>query len=225
MAGLARAERVFKIKMMQKIVPLHAETFEELESLLKKVGSRADGIEIWLDELAQIPLWEEYLCEKMKDWRKMLGEKTWILGVCKNNPERIKILQKFLQDGGDFIDLDINQNTPDDVKLFNPEKLFLSFHDYENLPENLEEVLEQMQKFNPNIYKFAITPHSEEEIEKFLAFINNFPEDRKAIFTTMGALGSVGRIMISHTGKNWAGFFALDPEHKTASGQQILASK
>ncbi len=212
------------MNLMYKIVPLHVETFEELESLLRQVDVRADGVEIWLDELSQIPLWEEYLAGKIIDWRKILGDKTWLLGVCKSGDpaHRISVLKKFLQDGGDFIDLDIDQNTRAALREFPPEKLFLSFHDYENIPKNMNEILEQMKEVDPYVYKFAVTPHSEPEIEQFLDFINHFPEDQKAIFTTMGAIGSVGRIMIGHTGKNWAGFFALDAEHKTASGQLVL---
>ncbi len=211
---------------MKIITPVRPQSFKDLENLVKKIGNRADIIEIWLDEVCD----EEDFFEKFAD----LAKKTIVLflGVCKmseekgnfkgTTEERVEILRKFLGSGGDFVDMDVIRNPENLIKKLPSKKLFLSFHDFEGVPDDLNKILIQEQIFYPRIYKFAVTTNTEEELDNFLCFVRNFPKKHDGIFTTIGTLGTKGREKIAQTGRSWGGFYAVDEQSRTADGQQTL---
>lgn len=205
---------------MKVICPIRPRTFEEFESLVLKVNDRVDIVEVWIDRVTDV------FFEKFKDFEK---NNIQFLAVCKQSQEegefggtaleRIERLNNFLEAGGDFVDVDITQNRSKEIGEINPKKLILSFHDFRGV-SGLDEIFKQMKVYNPSLYKFAVTVNEEVELQQFMAFIEQFPRDKKAIFTTMGKLGTEGRIQIGI--KSWGQFFALDAESKTASGQMTL---
>ena len=221
---------------MKIIVPIRSRSFAEWQSKIEQVAGRADVIEVWLDVVSR----EDFFFEKFKtfieawDERGPAGEKIKFLGVCKmlaeqgafegTVQERGSVLQRFLEAGGDFIDLDIIQNTEKLIHAFPSEKLFLSFHDFSGRGGELNNVFVQQKRFNPIVYKFAVTTNTHEELNRFLTFVEPFPKEKKAIFTTMGILGERGRELILKSGKSWGAFYALDAKSRTARGQAILAT-
>jgi len=97
----------------------------------------------------------------------------------------------------------------------------LSFHDFQSLPKNITEIFEKMQQFSPAIYKFAVTPKSRENLADFYKFTQqDFFTKNPAIFTTMGKFGIEGREFLKN--KTWGGFYAINQDFKTASGQLCL---
>lgn len=209
---------------MKIIVPIQPHSFEDFEVLVKKIDNRTDIIEVWLDRIDNISLF----LQKLKT-QKIIN--IPLLGVCKRPKEkgifkgsendRVEILQSFLMVGGNFVDLDVTKNSQQNIKKIDPQKLILSFHDFEKVPKNLETIFEEMKAFNPFIYKFAVTPNTKEELANFLIFAQQKSKtSKKFIFTTMGAFGKVGRKKLSSI--SFAGFYALNSESKTASGQLCL---
>jgi 3-dehydroquinate dehydratase len=136
--------------------------------------------------------------------------------------ERIKILQKFLEQGGDFVDLDFVRNAEELIPHLPAKKLNLSLHDFDTVPKNLEDIFLRMKKFSPKIYKFAVTTNTKKELDYFLSFVKNFPKKHNAIFTTMGTIGREGREQIEKLNASWGTFVALDARHRTAEGQRTL---
>ena len=216
------------------IVPLRVKSFEELKSKVEQVGDRADVVEVWLDKVYE----EDGFFDKLHNlvetchWRVSTGKKVRFLAVCKSpaekgtfkgkDKERANILQAFLHAGGDYIDLDVTQNSEDVIDNFPSEKLILSYHDFAGELQDVDKFFEQQRLFNPAIYKFAITTNTQGELGSFLQFVKDFPEDLQGIFTTMGAMGERGRELIAQTGRSWGAFYALDEESRTASGQKTL---
>lgn len=225
-----KANELYSMKI---IVPLRTKSLQELSSKIEQVGNRADMIEIWLDEIYK----EDQFFKKFKKLvetchRRVSDKKIKFLAVCKTTEEkgtfpgtdqvRGKILQQFLDAGGDYVDLDVMQNSEKVISGFISEKLILSFHDFTGTPQDLDDILKQQTQFNPAVHKFAVTTDTQEELDQFLTFINNFPKERMAIFTTMGELGEHGRELIAETGRSWGAFYALDEESRTAKGQKII---
>ena len=216
------------------IVPLRVKSFEELKSKVEQVGDRADVIEVWLDEAYQ----EDGFFDKFHNLvetcngRVSTGKKIQFLAVCKSlaekgcfrekDKQRAQILQEFLRAGGDYIDLDITQNSENVIYNFPSERLVLSYHDFAGGLQDVDKIFEQQKSFNPAIYKFAITTNTQGELGSFLQFVKDFPEDLQGIFTTMGVMAERGRELIAQTGKSWGAFYALDENSKTASGQKTL---
>jgi len=85
---------------MKIIIPIRPRTFSEFKTLVQRVNSRADVIEVWLDHVKN---------SFFKDFKNSSPD-CGFLGVCKmpdergnfsgTQIERIKILQKFLEAGG-----------------------------------------------------------------------------------------------------------------------------
>lgn len=208
---------------MKIICPIRPQNFKDYLFLLEKINNRADIIEIWLDQITDIP---NFLMKFSK--QKISGPKY--LAVCKranekgtftgSSADRVEILKQFIEASNDLIDLDITKNLNSEIKKIPSKNLILSFHDFENIPKNLENIFQEMKNFKPLIYKFAVTTNTKKDLNVFLEFIKNFPKDKKAIFTTMGKYGQLGRVKIGE--KSWGQFFALDKNSATASGQQTL---
>jgi len=208
---------------MKTIVPICPRNFIEFRNLLARIGARADWIEIWFDRI-------ENPIKFLEKFAKIPRCKTKFLATCKPPAERgkfigdpatrTKIFQKFLVSGGNAIDFDIVGAKESEICTFPSDRLFLSFHDFERVPENLPEIFGKMQKFHPKIYKFAVTVNNKTSLEKIMNFAKNFPK-KNAIFTTMGAFGVEGRQKLKKY--SWARFVALDATSRTATGQEILS--
>jgi|GEM_PF-1738389 len=216
---------------MKIIVPLRPQSVQELTTLLEQITTQVDIVEIWLDglvqELVMNPSRVAPLQQKLQTVKNT--HQVEFLAVCKTPAEkgtfsgtpaqRIQVLQKWLQMGGDYVDIDVSQNDPSLITQLPNDKLWLSFHDFTWAnPEIIKLRHQAMQAFDPAIYKFAVTPETKTDLEAFVSFTKNF--NKPAIFTTMGKLGAEGREQLKPY--TWGAFYALSPAHATASGQPSL---
>ncbi len=220
---------------MRIIVPIRPRTIAEFKKFVQKINGRADVIEVWLDSFSlssRTCFGISEMLNQVQHDKVSQDRSLKFLGVCKSPEERgtfagtpeerIKVLQKFLDAGGDLVDLDVVRNEEKWIRKLPAKKLILSFHDFEKVPKNLEEIFAQMQKLNPRMYKFAVTTNAQPELENFLQFVKTFPKGQDAIFTTMGKLGREGRKQIENLKKSWGEFVAIDENHRTAEGQKTL---
>ena len=219
---------------MKIIVPLRARTWSELEPKLDQITDQVDIIEIWLDQifidLMRQPQIIPEITRKLQQLKESFDIK--VLAVCKSPQEqghfggteaqRIEILQAFLQLGGDYVDVDIRLNHKDLIRQLPLDKTICSLHDFAGIPENLESLVRDMKTLSPTIYKFAVTPQNETELDNFVEFAQQFSQQHTAIFTTMGKFGAVGRERLKDI--TWGAFYALNEDEKTASGQPVLYS-
>ncbi len=217
---------------MQIIVPLKPKSFEALKKNLESLDSRINIIEIWIDQIINEFMQNPRKAMEARSLLKKIQKETGIqfLAVCKSPLEKgsfigtpdqkVMILNQFLRLGGNFVDLDIYQNPKNEISKIRSEKLWLSFHDFENANLlQIKNIHEDMKILNPYLYKFAITPKTEEELESFISWAQTF-KDTRAIFTTMGKFGKIGRERLKDI--SWGNFLALDEDSKTANGQQTL---
>lgn len=216
------------------IVPLRARTWAELEPKLDQLTAEVDIVEIWIDQLfmefLRNPILLPTVAQKMKALKSALDIE--VLAVCKSPAEqgqfggtpaqRIELLQAFLQLGGDLIDLDIQHNHTDLLRPLDKDRLWLSLHGFVGVPDNLEHLVRDMKLRQPAVYKFAVTPRDEAELDTFIEFAQNFSQDHNAIFTTMGELGAEGRERLKDI--TWGAFYALNENERTATGQPVITS-
>lgn len=226
------------------IVPIRPKNFPEFLELTKNILNRTDMIEIWLDQVEDINV---FLRGFLGFRKELVNTNKWLkfLAVCKKSSEkgsfvgtkeeRVEILQKFLESGGDFVDLDVTQNSTKNIQRIPPEKLWLSFHDFTgevlggsvdvSCRNTLEEIAKSMQKTSPSLFKFAIAVNSSGGLERFLEFAIKFRQrvELPSIFTTMGKYGAMGREILSQKNLTDYAFFAASEEAKTAPGQPVLS--
>lgn len=215
------------------IVPLRAKTWAELKLKLDQLTAKVDLVEIWLDQLFIDLMRQPHLipevASRLQNLKKSLN--IDVLAVCKSPQEgglfggapsqRIELLQAFLQLGGDWVDVDVRLNHKDLIRQLPLEKCWLSLHDFAGIPENFDSLVRDMKTLGPVIYKFAVTPQSEADLTQFIDFAAEFSPKHKAIFTTMGPLGEVGRQKLKPY--SWGAFYALSENEKTADSQPILS--
>jgi len=222
---------ISSLERMKIIVPIRPRSVAELEILLRKIEKQVDIIEIWFDTVVQELMIAPSLIHQVQSLltKAKIEQQVQLLGVCKTAAEkgafpgtasqRVELLTEFLKLGGQFVDLDITQNSAALISQIEPEKLWLSYHDFQTVPTDLADIKASMETFTPQLYKFAVTPQNQEQLDRFVNFAKSF--DKPAIFTTMGPLGLRGREQLKpHT---WGSFYAISSEYTTATGQPTLA--
>lgn len=215
---------------MKTIVPILPRSVAELEILLRQITRKVDIVEVWLDVVVQefmiAPSLIAHAQTLIENCRAAHG--VQFLGVCKtsrergsfqgNAAQRVQLLQEFLKLGGDFVDVDITQNSAELIAQIPVEKLWLSYHNFETVPDNLANLKNQMESFKPKVYKFAVTPENEDQLKTFIEFAKH--DKNYSIYTTMGEFGASGRTQLRPF--SYAGFYALSAELRTATGQPLM---
>lgn len=230
---------------MKKIVPIRPQSADELKNLVKKIGDKADIIEIWLDQSADELI---QTVKQLKDLPPTNSQLPTFLAVCKtieekgiftgSMTEKLVILKKFLAAGGDYVDVDIERFPTELIDQIPSGKLWLSWHDFVGVPENLEKIVHNMCAKKPFLIKLAVTCNTDKALERFVEYTKSpsIPLNKgevkgdlkikmqkpKSIFTTMGQFGACGRQILREQNLTWGEFYALDAASKTAEGQPVL---
>ena len=124
----------------------------------------------------------------------------------------------------DYIDFE-NFNYKDvfDQMLDFP-NLVLSYHNFQETPENLMEILSELTSLNPKIVKIAVMANTEQDVLDLMNFTRGFKTlnpEQEYVTISMGKVGKVSRITSDVTGSSWS-FASLD--EASAPGQISLSS-
>jgi 3-dehydroquinate dehydratase I len=202
---------------MKTIIPVRPRNANDLLQLVEKIGDRAHWVEVWLDKFeGDVPRIKSH---KLIGCCKTPEERGNFVGTAE---DKIEILQKFLKSGGDLVDLDITRNGEAMIHQIPSDKLLLSYHNFEKMPNKLDDIVVKMYFLSPAICKFSVTINDPISLELFLDFVRNFPSNQSAIFTTMGSLGREGRDRILEMKKSWGRFVALNKNSTTDPSQKNL---
>ena len=102
--------------------------------------------------------------------------------------------------------------------------LVLSYHNFQETPENLMEILSELTSLNPKIVKIAVMAHTEQDVLDLMNFTRGFKTlnpEQEYVTISMGKVGKVSRITSDVTGSSWS-FASLD--EASAPGQISLSS-
>jgi 3-dehydroquinate dehydratase type I len=122
-----------------------------------------------------------------------------------NSKESIDILLKYI-DKVNYIDFELeNWDYINELKdKLNNKSLILSYHDFFKTPhlDDLKKVLESMSKYNPEVYKIALMPNNEKDVEIIEELWYNFKSNFKGdfIFISMWELWQESRVNLP---KKW----------------------
>ncbi|MGT2906585.1 type I 3-dehydroquinate dehydratase [Streptococcus dentiloxodontae] len=101
--------------------------------------------------------------------------------------------------------------------------LVLSYHNFEETPENLMEVFSELTALTPRVVKIAVMPHQEQDVLDLMNYTRGFkalnPEQEFATMS-MGKVGRLSRLAGDLIGSSWT-FASL--ENASAPGQVALA--
>lgn len=123
----------------------------------------------------------------------------------------------------DYIDFEYFSHMDAFQQMLNFSNLVLSYHNFDETPENLMEAFSELTALAPRVVKIAVMPESEQDVLDLMNYTRGFktlnPEQEYATMS-MGKLGWISRLSGDVFGSSWS-FASL--EHVSAPGQIALA--
>ena len=102
--------------------------------------------------------------------------------------------------------------------------LVLSYHNFQETPENMMEILSELTSLTPKVVKVSVMAHTEQDVLDLMNFTRGFKTlnpEQEYVTNSMGKVGKVSRITSDVTGSSWS-FASLD--EASAPGQISLSS-
>ncbi|HGD2598698.1 TPA: type I 3-dehydroquinate dehydratase [Streptococcus pneumoniae] len=134
----------------------------------------------------------------------------------------IKEVAQFYQP--DYIDFEYYSYKDVFEEMLDFPNLVLSYHNFQETPENMMEILSELTILNPKLVKVAVMAHTEQDVLDLMNYTRGFKTlnpEQEYVTISMGKVGKVSRIAADVTGSSWS-FASLD--EVSAPGQISLAS-
>ncbi|VNI24640.1 type I 3-dehydroquinate dehydratase [Streptococcus pneumoniae] len=134
----------------------------------------------------------------------------------------IKEVAQFYQP--DYIDFEYYSYKDVFEEMLDFPNLVLSYHNFQETPENMMEILSELTILNPKLVKVAVMVHTEQDVLDLMNYTRGFKTlnpEQEYVTISMGKVGKVSRITADVTGSSWS-FASLD--EVSAPGQISLAS-
>ncbi|HEU9249415.1 TPA: type I 3-dehydroquinate dehydratase [Streptococcus pneumoniae] len=134
----------------------------------------------------------------------------------------IKEVAQFYQP--DYIDFEYYSYKDVFEEMLDFPNLVLSYHNFQETPENMMEILSELTILNPKLVKVAVMAHTEQDVLDLMNYTRGFKTlnpEQEYVTISVGKVGKVSRITADVTGSSWS-FASLD--EVSAPGQISLAS-
>jgi 3-dehydroquinate dehydratase type I len=145
----------------------------------------------------------------------------------RSEAERLKILMEAVEDGFQYVDLELTTNRLDRViKTFREKgaKIILSHHDHFRTPDQakLASTLVQLQKFKPDVCKIVTTAQTPEDNLVHLNLLKANHQNSPLVSFAMGHAGVWSRLLAPFYGAHFT-YASLERGQETAPGQSTIA--
>lgn len=202
-------------------LPVIKKSKKEVLDTIAKYRNDYEYLEVWLDPIKDIDTaFVDKLIYMLQDKLILLfhrGDKY----ETKIVKEQKKKILDLLDGSQSFIDLDISEKEEiayikkHTIKL----KTIISYHNYEETPVDLAEIVKLMDVIKPEIYKIATTCNNQTDALKLLLLQQNLKiQNKKQIVLGMGEFGTITRVF----GTLWGNELIYAPitkEDASAPGQ------
>ncbi len=200
--------------MINYCLPIIKKTKMEVLDSVSKYRNEYQYLEIWLDPIEDIDTpFVDKLIYMLQDKLILLfhrGEK-YKSTIAKEQKRKILDL---LDGSQSYIDLDISEKDDLDIVKKLKVKTIVSYHNYQKTPVDLAEIIKEMDKFYPAIYKIATKCNSETDALKLLLLQQNLKaQNKKQIVLGMGEFGTITRVF----GTLWGNELIYAPKSKEES--------
>lgn len=203
-------------------LPIIKKTKQEVLDIVKNNRNQYEYLEIWLDPIKDI---DNAFVDKLT---YMLQDKLILLfhrgNKIKTNLSTIKKREilNLLDNSKSFIDLDISEK--DEIALIKKldVKTIISYHNYEETPADLTEIIKQMDKLHPTMYKIATMCNTKLDALKLLLLQQNLKlQEKQHIVLGMGEFGTITRVF----GTLWGNEMIYAPQTKQETSIQGQLTK
>ena len=174
----------------------------------------AELVELRLDWLRRMPVLSRLLderptkvivtCRRPEDLGKWRGDEE----------QRLTLLRQAIVGGVEYVDLEMD--VAEKIPRYGPTKRVISYHNFKETPEDLEEIFGRMQELDPDVIKLATMANSPLDNVRMLRLVSEAP-----ILTAgfcMGELGLPSRILCGKYGSPWT-YATFSSERVMAPGQ------
>ena len=211
------------IRMKTEVcIPITAETSEQAVNDLKEAEKLANLVELRIDFIKNI--------DKNKLEKLLKSKKKKIIVTCRpknlcgnfegSEKERINLLEKAIELGSDFIDIEIESDKDIIKKIIeskNKSKIIVSHHNLKETPllTELNNKYNEIKRLNPDLIKIVATANSIND--NFIIF-SLLKGKNDLIAFCMGLRGQISRILAPKYGSRMT-FASLKEGKESASGQ------
>lgn len=214
---------------MKIVVPIMPRSIEEVEAIDLERLAEADLIEWRADYLPK----EEILkvapavFEKFLGWEVIFTLRTSREGgkIELTNEEYVGIIKEVAAHyQPDFIDFEYYSYQEVFEQMLDFPNLVLSYHNFEETPENYLEIMSELTSLSPAVVKIAVMAETEQDVLDVMNYTRGFKTlnaEQAYATISMGDLGILSRIAGQVTGSCWT-FASLD--EASAPGQISLAT-
>ncbi len=143
-------------------------------------------------------------CRRAQDGGKWSGSEA----------ERQMLLRSAIVAGADYVDLE--EEIADDIPRYGNTKRIISMHDFDETPENLEEIHARLASKDADIVKIACMANSPHDVTRVLQLLDK--SDIPTIGICMGDIGMPSRILAGKFGAPFS-FATFHHERTIAPGQ------
>ena len=128
--------------------------------------------------------------------------------------ERIMALRTAIVEGADYVDLE--EDIADKIPRYGNTKRIISFHDFSETPEDLEEIHDRLARFDPDIVKIATMTHRPQDNQRMFDLMRDSTIPTVGI--CMGEIGMPTRILAGKFGAPFS-YATFHHDRNLAPGQ------
>ena len=124
----------------------------------------------------------------------------------------------------DYVDFEYFSHKEKFEEMLEFPNLVLSYHNFNETPENMMEILSELTSLTPKAVKVYVMAHSEQDVLDLMNYTRGFKTlnpEQEFVTISMGKVGKISRIASDLTGSSWS-FASLD--EATAPGQISLSN-
>lgn len=160
--------------------------------------------------------------KRMPELQRLLAERpTPVVVTCRrpeetgkwrgNEEQRRTLLRQAIVLGAEYIDLEID--VAEEIPRYGDTKRIISYHNFKETPDDLEEIYEEMEKQDADYLKLATMANSPEDNIRLLTLVAQ--AETPTIAFCMGEMGVPSRILCGKYGSPWT--------YATFSSERVLA--
>ena len=124
----------------------------------------------------------------------------------------------------EYLDFEYFAHTDVFEQMLDFPNLVLSYHNFQETPDNMMEILSELTSLTPKVVKVSVMAHTAQDVLDLMNFTRGFKTlnpEQEYVTISMGKVGKVSRITSDVTGSSWS-FASLDAA--SAPGQISLST-
>lgn len=107
----------------------------------------------------------------------------------------------------DYIDFEFYSHREVFEQMLEFSNLVLSYHNFQETPENMMEILSELTSLSPKLVKVSVMAHNEQEVLDLMNFTRGFKTlnpEQDYVTISMGKVGKISRLTADLTGSSWS---------------------